>query len=94
MGSPIGCLWVRVTAIDQLAWQFTTLVKGIHMNLRQIALMRELDRELRRELMTVREQQSKVKSYVVVNRHVLFALRLLSLLALTLLSLMFFFPHR
>ena len=63
------------------------------MNLRQIALMRELDRELRRELMTVREQQSKVKSYVVVNRHVLFALRLLSFLALTLLSLMFFFPH-
>ena len=63
------------------------------MNLRQIALMRELDRELRRELMTVKDKGTKVNNYVVVNRHVLFALRLLSVLALTLLSLMFFFPH-
>jgi hypothetical protein len=64
------------------------------MTIRQIALMRELDRELRRELITVKGNQSKVKSYIMVNRHVLFALRLLSLLALTMLALMFFFPHR
>jgi len=63
------------------------------MTTRQIALMRELDRELRRELITVKGHQSKVKSYVMFNRHVLFALRLLSLLALTMLALMFFFPH-
>lgn len=64
------------------------------MNSKQIALMRELDREFARELRMVTGKESKVKSYVVVNRHVLFALRLLSLLALTLLALMFFFPHQ
>jgi hypothetical protein len=66
----------------------------MYMTIRQIALMRELDREFERELSLVKNKRYDMKKYEVVNRHVLFALRLLSLLALTLLSLMFFFPHR
>jgi hypothetical protein len=54
--------------------------------------MKELQREYYRELGTY--NNGNKKGYVLVNVHVLFVYRLLSLLALTILTLMFFFPPR
>ena len=62
------------------------------MNIRDIELMRELQRKYREEL-RINKYYRKSK-YVMVNPHVLLVYRLLSLLALTILLLMFFFPHR
>jgi hypothetical protein len=63
------------------------------MNIREIELMRKLERQYYKELELDIQQKSR-KEYVVVNVHVLLAYRLLSLLALTLLLLMYFFPAR
>lgn len=63
------------------------------MNIREIELMRKLQRQYYKELSTDSQLNNR-KGYVVVNVHVLLAYRLLSLLALTLLLLMYFFPPR
>jgi hypothetical protein len=55
--------------------------------------MRKLQRQYYKELELDTQQKSR-KGYVVVNVHVLLVYRLLSLLALTLLLLMYFFPAR
>ncbi|MDT7540573.1 MAG: hypothetical protein QOE33_477 [Acidobacteriota bacterium] len=63
------------------------------MNIREVELMRKLERQYYKEL-ELDIQQKRKEGYVVVNVHVLLAYRLLSLLALTLLLLMYFFPAR
>jgi hypothetical protein len=69
------------------------LAKGNTMNIREVELMRKLQRQYYKELELDTQQKSK-GGYVVVNVHVLLAYRLLSLLALTILLLMYFFPPR
>ena len=63
------------------------------MNIREVELMRKLERQYYKEL-ELDIQQKKKEEYVLVNVHVLLAYRLLSLFALTILLLMFFFPPR
>lgn len=61
------------------------------MDIRDIELMRKLNRQYYFELKT---NQNKRKGYVLIRVQVLLVYRLLSLLALTLLMLMFLFPHQ
>ena len=86
----VDCCYGCVMAICQLAIRFITLAKEKYMNIKDVELMRELQRRYYRELENSRIiGKNECKKGVHVNPQVLFLYRLLSTLALTFIFLIF-----